>query len=156
MLQSVKMSKSEYARRYDDLADALYRLTLYLLGDAAETRYAMAEVFVKGYTSHAGQSFEQRMLAVLWKVIKGYEPVCGDAYRSNLLAAVTLQPGDADSERLFEILGEMPLIERAVLLLSVLQQQPADTIAWLLELPRGEVSRVLKQLCDKVRRTMAA
>ncbi|HWP51818.1 MAG TPA: hypothetical protein VN626_08995 [Clostridia bacterium] len=156
MLQSVKMSKSEYAHRYDDLADALYKLALYLLGDAAEARYAMAEVFVEGYITHAGQSFEQRMLAVLWRVVKGCEPICGEAYRRNLLAAVTQLAENDDSGRLFEILGETPLIERAVLLLSVMQRQPTDTIAWLLELPQGEVSRVLKQLCDKVRRTMVA
>ncbi|WMJ85073.1 hypothetical protein ACS3UN_03910 [Oscillospiraceae bacterium LTW-04] len=156
MLQSVRMSKLEYAHRYDDIADSLYRLALYLLGDAADARYAMAEVFVEGYTTYAGKSFEQRMLAVLWQVIKDCEPVCGEAYSRNLLEAVTLSPEEADSARLFEMLGEMPLLERAVLLLSVLQRQPTETIAWLLELPQGEVSRVLKQLCDKVRRTMAA
>ncbi len=153
---SVKMSKSEYAHRYDDLADALYRLALYLLGDAAEARYAMAEVFVEGYTTYAGQSFEQRMLAVLWQVAKGCEPVCGDLYRHNMLAAVTLPPDDTDSARLFQMLGQMALSERAMLLLSVLQRQPVDTIAWLLGRPQGEVSRSLKQLCDQVRRTMAA
>ncbi|MEA5135887.1 MAG: hypothetical protein VB035_07075 [Candidatus Fimivivens sp.] len=156
MLQSVKISKLEYAHHYDDLADALYRLALYLLGDAAEARYAMAEVFVEGYTSYGGESFEQRMLAVLWQVVKDCEPVCGEAYRYNLLEAITLSPEDTDSARLFEILGEMPLLERAVLLLSVLQRQPIEKIAWLLERPQTEVSRVLKQLCDKVRHTMAA
>ena len=156
MPQSVKMSKSEYAHRYDDLADALYKLALYLLGDAAEARYAMAEVFVEGYITHAGQTFEQRMLAVLWRVVNGCEPIYGETYRSNLLTAVTRLPEDDGSGCLLEILGEMPLVERAVLLLSVLQRQPNDTIAWLLELPQGEVSRVLKQLCDKVRRTMVA
>lgn len=156
MPQSVKMSKSEYARRYDELADALYRLALYLLGDTAEARYAMAEVFVEGYATCAGQSFEQRMLMVLWQVVKGCEPVCGEAYRRNLLEAVTLPPEDTDSGRLFEILGGMPLLERAVLLLSVLQRQPAEIIAWLLELSQGEASRILKQLCDKVRQSMAA
>ncbi len=156
MPQSAKMSKSEYAHCYDDLADALYRLALYLLGDAAEARYAMAEVFVEGYTTYAGQNFEQRMLAVLWQVLRGYEPVCGEAYRRNMLAAVTLPSDDADSIRLFQILGQMALFERAVLLLSVLQRQPVDTIAWLLNCPQGEVSRALKQLCEQVRRTMAA
>ncbi len=156
MVQSVKMSKSEYARCYDELADALYRLALYLLGDAAEARYAMAEVFVEGYVTLAGQSFEQRMLSVLWQVVKGCEPVCGAGYRRNLMVVVALTPDDTDSARLLEILGEMPLPERAVLLLSVLQRQPVETIAWLLDRPQGEVSRVLKKLCEKVRQTMAA
>lgn len=154
MPQSVKMSKSEYARRYDDLADALYRLALYLLGDAAEARYAMAEVFVEGYCTHAGQCFEQRMFAVLWQIIKDCEPVCGEDYRRNLLA--TLPCEDDDSARLFDMLGGMTLIDRAVLLLSVLERQPVDTIAWLINRSQGEVSRALKQLCDQVRRTMAA
>ncbi len=156
MPQSVKLSKAEYARRYDDLAEALYRLALYLLGDAAEARYAMAEVFVEGYATHAGQSFEQRMLATLWQVVKTCEPVRGEAYHRNMLAAVTLPPDDADSVRLFEMLGQMALFERAVLLLSVLQRQPVDTVAWLLGCPSGEVNRTLKQLCNQVRRTMAA
>lgn len=154
MLQSVKMSKSEYAHRYDELADALYRLALYLLGDAAEARYVMAEVFVEGYMTCVGQSFEQRMLSVLCQAVKGCEPICGEDYRRNLLAAMT--PDDTDSVRLFEILGEMPLFERAVLLLSVLQRQPTETIAWLLDCPQGEVSRALKLLCKKVRQTMVA
>lgn len=156
MPHSVKLSKSEYARRYDDLAEALYRLALYLLGDAAEARYAMAEVFVEGYATHAGQSFEQRMLAVLWQVVKTYEPVCGETYHSNMLAAVTLSPDDADSTRLFQLLGQMALFERAVLLLSVLQRQPVDTVAWLLGCPSEKVSRALKQLCSQVHRTMVA
>ncbi|GEM_PF-1141321 len=156
MPQSVKLSKSEYARRYDDLAEALYRLALYLLGDAAEARYAMAEVFVEGYAAHAGQSFEQRMLATLWQAVKACEPVYGEAYHRNMREAVALPPDDADSVRLFDMLGQMALFERAVLLLSVLQRQPVDTVAWLLDCPTEEVSRALKQLCGQVRRTMAA
>lgn len=156
MPQLIKMSKSEYAHRYDTFADSLYRLALYLLGDAAEARYAMAEVFVEGYAACAGQSFEQRMLFVLWQVVKDCKPVCGEAYRNNMRTAVALPPDDADSVRLFEILGEMALFERAVLLLSVLERQSADAVAWLLDCPRTKVSQTLKQLCQQVRRTMAA
>lgn len=156
MPQLIKMSKSEYAHRYDELADTLYRLALYLLGDEAETRYAMAEVFVEGYTACAGQSFEQRMLHVLWQVVRDCKPVCGDLYQHNMRAAVTLPPDDADSARLFEALGQMALFERAVLLLSVLQRQPVAAIAWLLDCPQAKVSQTLKQLCSQVRRTMAA
>ncbi len=156
MPQLLKMSKSEYAYRYDELADMLYRLALYLLGDEAETRYAMAEVFVEGYTACAGQSFEHRMLSTLWQVVKDCKPVCGEAYRHNMGAAVALPPDDTDSIRLFEALGRMALFERAVLLLSVLQRQPVASIAWLLDCPQTKVSQTLKHLCSQVRRTMAA
>lgn len=156
MTQSVQLTKLEYAHNYDIIADELYRLTLYLLGDIKQTRHVMASLFVEGFISQTEQSFEQGMLKKLWKLLAECEPVCGEQYLINLLKTVELSSENEDYGRLFEMLGTMQLIERSVLLLSVLNRQSLKQIAWILDLPQGELSRMNKEICAKVRQTMAA
>lgn len=156
MKQPLRLSKYEYAQSYDRVANELYRLALYLLGDVDQARQVMANLFVKGFVAQKKIPFEQAMLKTLWLLVEDSQPAYAERYFTNLLDASALSSYNEDCIRLFEMLGTMQLVERAVLLLTVVEQQQPDLIAWVLNLPQGELSRMNQALSLRIRKTMAA
>ena len=155
-MQTVRLSKMAYAKRYDQIADRLYRIALYLLGDAHQARRVMASLFVEGFLAQQQTRFELAMLKTLWRLTKESCPVVGDQYCQNLLNAGRSDMKDSEYVRLLQLLGALPLIERAVLLLVVMQGQPIENVALVLELPPDELGSMHISLCARARKTLAA
>ena len=155
-MQTVRLSKMAYAKRYDQIADRLYRIALYLLGDAHQARRVMASLFVEGFIAQQQTKFELAMFQTLWRLTKESCPAEGDQYCQNLLNASRFDMKDSEYLRLLELLGDLPLIERAVLLLVVMLGQSIENVALVLELPPEMLDSMHVSLCARVRKTIAA
>lgn len=107
----MKLSKLEYAGRYDGMANELYRLNLLLLGDTTAAQRSMAEIFVQGFRLHEGERFEESMLRVTLKTAAEYPARFGEQYCRGLGQV-------AVGERLKELLCDMDFNGRAALLLT--------------------------------------
>ena len=74
MVVRSSISKSEYARRYDEYASKLYYFALRVTGDELLSRRAMSELFTEGYCRCKEDSFLADMVAVLWQILESCQP----------------------------------------------------------------------------------
>ena len=155
MAQTVRTSKLEYARNYDQISDPLYRLALYLLGEVEQAQRLMASLFVEGFSVDACTQFEPAMLKLLWQLAKDCRYVSAEQYCKNLQRAGACNRHDDTCARLLRMLSVMPTIERAALLMIVMLGQTQAQIAWVLELTPDQVLNLNRALCAKARQSIA-
>jgi DNA-directed RNA polymerase specialized sigma24 family protein len=144
-----KLNKQQYAEQYDRVAKGLYRFALYLLGDAAEARRALAEAFAEGWAFAYDAPFEQRMMKTVWRCSLRCIPAREDRYVQALCAAA--RRGQSQTNlRLFETLGRMEQTQRALLLLCFLQGLDSRRAAWVLDADARQAEAMLRELCSDI------
>ncbi len=111
MKTTVRLSKREYADRYDEHANSLYRLALCVTGDKKEAEAAMAKLFCEGYHSEMDEDFVAHMLDTLRRILESCPPNA-DSYREKIKALFQ----DRRCDRLIDILCGLSVGQRMALL----------------------------------------
>ena len=128
MKSAVKLSKLEYANKYDQHADSLYRFALCVTGDRRIAGVAMAQLFSEGYFSCRDDNFETHMVKVLWRILESCPYSTEEAYRQNMQALLP----DERQQKMIEKLSRLSPKERAQVMLGTLFQRGDDAIAGIL------------------------
>jgi len=122
--------------------DAVYRLSLAILGDEADARDASQETFVAAWRQLPKLRDPDRFDAWLQRIAVNSARMTLRARsrrRVREIQAVPSSPPTDDSGRLGAALGALSIDQRTLLALHYLEDRPVAEIAEILEIPVGTV-----------------
>ncbi|MCI8623229.1 MAG: RNA polymerase sigma factor [Provencibacterium sp.] len=156
-----------FASLYEQVADDLYRMALYTLGNAHDAQDAVAETFMEAYKGLASlrdnAAFRAWILRILSfrckRKIKQYVKERGTVDIDDL-AALSGGPDLAETginrADLVSALAQLAPAEREIVLLSVVYGYTTREIAGIVGAPHGTVSSKLHRSLKKLRALLEA
>lgn len=156
-----------FAGLYEQVADDLYRMALYTLGNAHDAQDAVAETFMEAYRGLASlrdnAAFRAWILRILSfrckRRIRQYVKERGTMDVDELEGLSSpVDPAELGVNRadLLRALSQLGPAEREIVLLSVVQGYTTREIADIVRAPHGTVSSKLHRALKKMRRQMEA
>lgn len=158
--------KDSFAALYEEVADDLYRVALYTLGNVYDAQDAVAETFLEAYRGlgslRENTSFKAWMMRILSCRCKRH---IGRYVRDRgtLDIEELTDLGDEGSAQeqgiaradLLTALASLTPAERQIIVLSVIEGYTAKETAAMLRSPQGTVSSKLHRALGKLRRLLA-
>lgn len=163
LVQQAKLGdKESFAGLYEQVADDLYRVALYTLGNVQDAQDAVSETFVEAYKglgslrdNKAFKAWIMRILSVRCKrKIGGYMKERGQLDIDELISLSDDMDPISDSisrSDLLAALSHLSPSEREIVLLSVLQGYTSREIAKIVGAPQGTVTSKLCRALKKMR-----
>ena len=160
--QAKRGDKDSFADLYEQVADELYRVALYTLGNVHDAQDAVSETFVEAYRglgflrdNAAFRAWIMRILTIRCKRKMGqYVKERGQMDVDEL---VSLSDGEDTVEQslsradLLAALSKLSAQERQIVLLSAVQGYTLREIAQVMRAPQGTVSSKLCRAMKKLR-----
>ena len=106
-----RLSRQQYAAKYDEHAGSLYKFALCVTGDKKLAEAAMAKLFREGYADAENENFLMHMLEVLRRILESCPPV-PDSYRENMKSVFPRR----NQAALTDLLCELSVKQRTALL----------------------------------------
>ncbi len=168
LVEKAKAGDSEsFAGLYEQVADDLYRMALYTLGNAQDAQDAVAETFMEAYRGLASlrdnTAFRAWILRILSfrckRKIRQYIKERGTMDIDELSSlSDDSSPEELGISRadLVRALGQLSAAEREIVLLSVLHGYTTREIAGIVGAPQGTVSSKLHRTLKKLRQQLGA
>lgn len=160
--------KESFARLYEEMADDLYRMALYTLGNAQDAQDAVSETFMEAYKglgslreNGAFKAWMMRILSIRCKrrigvYIKQRATLDIDEFSGLADESSDLMGDGVRRADLLLALQAISAAERQIVLLSVLEGYTTREIAAIVGAPHGTVSSKLFRALKKMRKVLEA
>jgi len=160
-----KGDKESFAALYEQVADDLYQVALYTLGNVHDAQDAVAETFLEAYRGLGSLRKNTAFKAWIMRILSCRCKRCIGRYvrdRGTLdVEELTSLSDDRGAEEqglaradLLSALAELSPAERQIVVLSVIEGYTTKEIAAMLRSPQGTVSSKLYRALGKLRRLL--
>ena len=123
--------KSAFTRKYNQIATRLFRFTLLLMGDDEQSERCMEKVFLKGLetvpSEWEGRDFSLAMFRTLVQVCRGE---AGGEISGEFAEEEGVRN---ENHRFFRALGSLPMEDRVVLLLRLMEGMTEEETSFILK-----------------------
>ncbi|MEG2174353.1 MAG: RNA polymerase sigma factor [Oscillospiraceae bacterium] len=154
-----------FAKVYDMIAPELYKVALYMLGNAQDAEDAVSETFVEAYKGIRNlrdeSSFKRWMMTILSvrckRRIGGYIKERKNVDIDEMVDLPAPDTGVSSFEHVsvHDALSTLTEQERQIVVLATVQGYTTREVAEMLDLPHGTVSSKLHRTLRKLRKVLA-
>ena len=106
-----RLSRQQYAVKYDEHAGSFYKFALCVIGDRNKAEESVAKLFCEGYINAGQKNFVWHMLDILRRILESCPPD-PDSYRERIKDIFP----EPEHWKRTELLGRMTVSQRAKML----------------------------------------
>lgn len=166
--QAKQGNQDSFAALYEQVADDLYRMALYTLGNVHDAQDVVSETFMEAYRglgslrdNSAFKAWIMRILSIRCKrrigqYVKSRGNLDIDEMSSILEDRNDVMQDSINRSDILAALSTLSASERQIVLLSVLQGYTTREISEILDVPHGTISSKLFRALKKLRKKLEA